>query len=251
MEKPVEVYWTIKKAGESFSSLSPANLEDLLSPSERSRLEVMKIPKRRNEWLLGRLTAKGLLTSNGLPLNGTPYKAISIENQPEGAPFISSHPEAGTISITHREHIAATAFIPGPDAAIGIDLEWIEPRQFSFVEDFFTPNEVSFIKSLESDSARDKIVTLIWSAKEAILKVWQKGLRLDTRHIEIHPIRADLTRPQDQWQPLSWQTDLDGYPDCWLGWRRWGNFIITLAASSNQESKPPQISEVRIENPQF
>jgi len=94
---------------------------------------------------------------------------------------------------------------------------------------------------------------LIWSAKEAILKVWQKGLRLDTRHIEILPeseilYQFDYANPA-VWQSLSWHTDLTGFPNCWLGWRRWENFILTLAVSSPSGDKPPaspKISEVTL-----
>lgn len=246
MEKSVQVFWTINKAGESFSSLPLSEAGELLSPAENTRFASMKIPKRRNEWLLGRLTAKKLLTSTGLPLYGVPFNTISIENFPEGAPFLASHPHTGSISITHREQIAACAFIADKSTTIGIDLEWVEPRQFSFVEDFFTSTEADYIQRLEAEPIRDEMVTLIWSAKEAILKVWQKGLRLDTRNIEIKLPPISDVPAEEPWQPLTWKSNLPEYPDCWLGWRRWGNFVITMAISGEET---PQIIEIKTESP--
>ncbi|MCB2179922.1 4'-phosphopantetheinyl transferase superfamily protein [bacterium] len=243
-ENPTQVYWTIKQAGDSFSSLSLSRLVNILSPTERARYHAMKVEKRRNEWLLGRITTKGLLTTNPLPLNGTPFEDISIDNHPEGAPYISSHPNTGAISISHREEVAACAYTTSIETTIGIDLEWIEPRQFSFVEDFFTPSEIKRIQSFSPGQEQDTMVTLIWSAKEAILKAWQKGLRLDTRHIEILPPHTGIQSEPNRWKLLDWKTDLPGYPDCWLGWQRWGNFILTLAVSANQENKPPTITTV-------
>ncbi|MCB2180348.1 4'-phosphopantetheinyl transferase superfamily protein [bacterium] len=246
--KPTTVFWTIKKAGDEFSSLRLSDLQALLSPPELQRFQEMKIPKRRQEWLLGRVTAKHLLMAAEPTFSEVPNNALTISNHPEGAPFLSSHLGTGPISITHREHIAAAAYSPS-HGQVGIDLEWVESRQFSFVEDFFTPNEVSFIQRLDAGIAfQDAMVTLIWSAKEAILKVWQKGLRLDTRHIEILPeknilYQFDFANPQ-QWQSLNWHTDLTGYPTCWLAWRKWGNFILTLAVSNPENAPPPAIIEI-------
>ncbi|MEJ2759421.1 MAG: 4'-phosphopantetheinyl transferase superfamily protein [Anaerolineales bacterium] len=134
-----------------------------------------------------------------------------------------------------------------------------QSRQFSFVEDFFTAQEVRFIQSLDSGAViQDAVVTLIWSAKEAILKAWQKGLRLDTRHIDILPetsipFQFDYANPE-KWQPLNWRTDLPNVPSCWLGWRRWENFILTLAVTQNDRIEPdhsPQITELKLNHLPF
>jgi 4'-phosphopantetheinyl transferase len=244
------IYWTINEAGDMLSSLSESRISGLLTQSELTQYKNFKILKRKREWLTGRLTAKALVASGKMPLAYIPFNQISIENLPEGAPSIASHQHIGSISISHRDNIAACAFIPDSAKSIGIDLELIEPRQLSFVEDFFTLKEVAFIKGLQADLL-ESYITLIWSAKEAILKVWQKGLRLDTRQVEIFPnFSAPYLERNDSWTPLAWKTNLEGYPDCWLGWRQWNDYMINLAVSRPGVTDSPVIPQIKEINTQ-
>lgn len=225
------IFWTLNEAGGNFSSLTQSQIKSFLSPNEQDQFAKLKIPKRNREWLNGRLTAKALITSPGSPLENEVKSLISIENHPEGAPYLASHPNIGSLSISHRDPIAVCAFIPAKTRIVGIDLELIENRPNSFAKDFFTEGEYSFVKDLPPD-LQDFYITLIWSAKEAILKVWQKGLRLDTRRVEIFPDSdAHLSTENNRWKPIIWNSKLAGYPDCWLGWQQWHNYVITLAVS--------------------
>lgn len=249
MTQQARIYWSLKEAGEDFPGLLANSNAGILSEGELYRLSQMKIDKRRKEWLLGRLTAKTLLTSPEMPWAGLPLSTIVIENKPEGAPYLSGFDEQGSLSLSHRQEIAACAFTPDPNRNLGIDLELIESRATSFVEDFFTHAEADYTLHL-TDKVKDVWVTLVWSAKEALLKAWQKGLRLDTRSIEIFPIdQKILSLASDQWQPINWAPRLDGYPECWAGWRRWKNFIITLAYTLPKGDGVPiplEITQVRL-----
>ena len=115
---------------------------------------------------------------------------------------------------------------------LGIDLELVEPRSDAFVDDYFTADESAYVRSLTAGAARDEAANLIWSAKEAALKVRQVGLRADTREVAV-----DLghVRGRDGWTPLS-VTGRDGasFPG-W--WRRDGVFLLTIAG--RQPSPPP------------
>jgi len=235
MEAKNQIFWTIQEAESDFISLlnSP---ERYLAPKERERYSGMRVEKRKTEWLLGRIAAKALITSQGLPYHGQSYSAIEIANHPEGAPFIKnpSH-TTGTLSISHREEVVVCAFCPQLERTLGIDIELIEPREISFVEDFFTQAEADYAKELPFEP-RLIWTTLVWSAKEAILKAWQKGLRLDTRSIEIFSINPDdLLSATTWWQPLEWKSKVDGFPDCMLIWQKWDDFIITLAVTVPEE----------------
>ncbi len=68
---------------------------------------------------------------------------------------------------------------------LGIDLEIIEPRTNAFVADFFTPAKWAYVDALNEVDRRHEAANLIWSAKEAALKVQQVGLWVDTRTVEV------------------------------------------------------------------
>jgi 4'-phosphopantetheinyl transferase len=246
-----KIYWTIQEAEGDLLGLLIDSDQTLLTEEEMMRFNEMKVVKRKTEWLLGRITAKALLTSTGLPFENVPFDNIVIANHPEGAPYLLKTPKKGCLSISHRQYIGVCAFTSRMGTKIGIDLEKIEARAMSFVEDFFTQTEAEYTKDLP-EAVRHVWATLVWSAKEAVLKAWQKGLRLDTRNIDIVPIHPDVlqTRPS-HWIPIEWKSNIAGYPDCWLGWQRWKNYIITLAATDPDNSKSlsaDDIIRVQLEN---
>jgi len=245
------IFWTLQEAEGDLLGLLTTPNQPYLAEAEIQRCAQMKIEKRRREWVLGRMTAKALLTSEGLPFAGQPMNSLLIENHPEGAPYIANQANPGNLSISHRERVAAAAYTEFSTMQVGIDLEKIEPRAMSFVEDFFTQAEAAYTNNL-SGEAQQVWITLVWSAKEAILKAWQKGLRLDTRSIEIQPVGPEhlLTR-SDEWQPLAWQANISGFPLCWAGFRRWNEFILTLAYSLPESKNPvlsPDIHRVQLSN---
>ena len=77
-------------------------------------------------------------------------------------------------------------------------------------------------------------MNLLWSAKEAALKVLRLGLRADTRWVEI-AVATD-TRP-DGWARLTatWRDgrELPGW------WRRDGCYLLTVAAGHDLD--PPRV----------
>jgi 4'-phosphopantetheinyl transferase len=117
--------------------------------------------------------------------------------------------------------------------ALGIDLELVEPRSDAFVGDFFTAEESATVRRLPAGEPRDEAANLIWSAKEAALKVLKLGLRADTREVAVAFDRA--CRP-DGWAPLR-VTGRGGaaFPG-W--WRREGVFLLTLAG--HEDAPPPE-----------
>ena len=78
----------------------------------------------------------------------------------------------------------------------------------------------------------DEAANLIWSAKEAALKVQQVGLRVDTRTVEV-----EITGGQqvDGWSSMT-VTGNDGPMPGW--WRRAGVFLLTIAYA--EQTEPPR-----------
>lgn len=223
-DRPV-VYWCLGEAGPDGAGLTIQNAAQLLSTEEMIRFEQLRFPKRRNEWLLGRVTAKHLLTRCVPELAGVDYQSLTIANHAHGAPFASlgGRQLPLRLSISHREGLAAAAVTLIPGAGLGIDLEWVEERAESFYTDYFTPIESRLLQEMQS-SQKAWAGTLIWSAKEAMLKALGQGLRLDTRSVEVLRIANDGI---GGWCELEVHADA-GSP--WHGfWRQIGGHIGTIA----------------------
>ncbi len=225
---PPTVYWTLVQA-----SQAPLDRPELfLSPSGVAKYVSLRFPKRRLEWALGRWAAKRLFQS--LPdCRLLQLAEIEIHNLPDGAPFILLPGQAGTpgcLTISHCEQMALCGFVAGQGLKIGADLEKIELRSRAFVEDYFTPVEHDLVDSFPEE-LRTKLVNLIWSAKESMLKALGVGLHWDTRKVEVWQI-DDLypVHPDDGEWHIMRLGDCEDTGRKWQGW--WtcrGDFVLTLA----------------------
>jgi 4'-phosphopantetheinyl transferase len=176
--------------------------DDWLSPSEAVLLSQMRFAKRRGDWRLGRWTAKRAAAAY-LNLPGDPHalREIEVRPAPSGAPelFLANRPAPVSISISHRAGIAVCA-IAMRGVQLGCDLELIEPREASFVADYFTSQEEELI-SCSPAADQPRLVTLLWSAKESALKALRQGLRLDTRCVVV-TFDAGEAAYLPRWHPL-------------------------------------------------
>lgn len=158
--------------------------DNWLSQWEIIRLDSFRFPKRRADWRLGRWTAKQALAA-ALNLECSHQALTNIEIRPasSGEPevFLNNARAPVSISISHREGRAMCA-IARSDVRVGCDLEAIEFHGDAFVADYFTPEEQQAIAAA-SGNDRERIVSLLWSAKESALKALHEGLRLDTRTV--------------------------------------------------------------------
>ncbi len=110
---------------------------------------------------------------------------------------------ADCLTISHSGHLALCALASGPGLRVGADLEKIEPRTETFILDYFTPAECQLVEAASAES-RAVLVTLIWSAKEAMLKALGVGLRWDTRMVEVRAVDDILqtSRMDGKWQEI-------------------------------------------------
>jgi 4'-phosphopantetheinyl transferase len=157
--------------------------DDWLGPGELSCLAALRFPKRRADWLLGRWTAKcAVAWMIDEPLE---FADIEIRAAPSGVPTVRvrGDPAGVTISLSHRGGIGCCA-ITSEKIALGCDLEIIEPRSAAFVSDYLTDEERALVARTEA-AYRDRLLALLWSAKESALKALGVGLRADTRSVAV------------------------------------------------------------------
>jgi 4'-phosphopantetheinyl transferase len=219
------VFWKIQDQQE-FVDL------EWLSPTEFTHQQSFRFPKRKEDWLSGRWVAKSLLLKTSKHLQNCQLSDFSIENYADGSPNVVRNGEIlpGSISISHRSGFVSAAWAPNPNDKIGIDLEAIEPKPASFVEDYFTAHEIRNVFEQKPEE-QPLISSLIWSAKEAVMKALQTGLRIDTRQIEIQiPSGAEI----NGWKKLDISVYPGDYQTASLFWRQSGSIINTLAILSSQ-----------------
>jgi 4'-phosphopantetheinyl transferase len=203
-----------------------------LSSVEIECLDKLQFAKRRADWRLGRWTAKrGIVACLNWPRHPRVLARIQIVASPSGAPeaVLPHLATPVTISLSHREGIAVCA-IASAGVKLGCDLEVIEHRDPAFVADYFTPLEQSLI-SRATPAEQPALVTLLWSAKESVLKALREGLRLDTRSVIVTP---GVGAPDEWgWSPLhACHTDGQGFHG-W--WRTNERMIHTVLADSRPD----------------
>jgi 4'-phosphopantetheinyl transferase len=211
-----------------------------LSRSEREKFDSLKTDKRRRDWLLGRWTAKRLLQEmmrqQGGPL--IPLDQFVVDNNAAGAPIVACR-SAGdnghwSLAISHSQGYAFCAVRTGK-AAIGADIERIEPRLPGFADAYFTDAEQERIMLYTSRFTYHALVTAVWSAKEAVLKALQLGLRVDTRAVTCLldlPDDSANGAATDGWRPFTIHLDaqrLPRTPDLQGWWRLADGFALTIA----------------------
>jgi 4'-phosphopantetheinyl transferase len=153
-----------------------------LAEHELATLSQLSFAPRREDWLLGRFTAKAALAA----LHGLAPEDFEVRAAPDGAP----EPWRGerrlevSLSISHRGSRALAVVAPAP-VVVGCDLELIEARSGAFVREWLSPPEQALVTARPHEAPL--LANLVWTAKEAAAKVWREGLRLDLRYAVVIP----------------------------------------------------------------
>ncbi len=149
-----------------------------LTPAERARFATLRVPKRRAEWLAGRLAAKAAFARHAAA--GTAPAEVSILSRPSRAPFIVEAPGL-RLSISHCQDYAV-AVVAAFD--IGVDVERTEARPAVLARAILCPDEERLLEHVCGCPAEvDAMVTRFWSRKEAVAKFLHLGGSLDFRCI--------------------------------------------------------------------
>ena len=231
----MDVYWLEQGDGDV-----PCG-DQWLSDGERARFNGLHIPKRRADWRLGRWTAK-CATSGYLDLSGDPdgLAAVELLPAPSGAPEVFLHGRAAPVvlSLSHS-HGTGLCAIAQAGGEVGCDLETVESRSPEFLADYFTDEEQRLVAQTPA-VRRDQLLTLLWSAKESVLKALGCGLRLDTRSVNTAP--ADFLQTHGgEWRRVS-AVHMSGRTfHGW--WRESRDLVYTVVAN------PPPLRLVALREP--
>ncbi|MBW2683350.1 MAG: 4'-phosphopantetheinyl transferase superfamily protein [Deltaproteobacteria bacterium] len=187
---PVELSRTIRDTFNSMPCtpvmlrLLPAtgNIEPgFLLNSELLQLEKYKLPKRRSEYLTGRICAKLAASSYLQSSLNTPVamEQIEIFNAGHGRPYITFHsspsPTVPDISISHSKGYAVAM---AAEHRCGIDIQKHEKSLIKVKEKYCTAREYTLLSEIIENGDELLRLALLWSAKEAIQKIFstEKGL---------------------------------------------------------------------------
>lgn len=193
-----------------------------LTESERVVYEGLS-PRRRRQWLAGRVAAKDAVLAWLRPrLGGEVYpQEVCIVNDEQGAPQVVPHitgsvPAGLHVSITHKDGLAAAIVGTEP---VGIDIERIETRDERFLALAFTSAERELL--VATDEAPALAQTRAWVAKEAMAKVTGLGLGGQLRALNIIARDGDCLCVNGRWvvthalpeHVIGWSLDSRVAPD--------------------------------------
>jgi 4'-phosphopantetheinyl transferase len=166
----------------------PKTLDKYFSLEEQAEYSRFKVIKRQFEWISSRIISKKMINQilKGEKLN---FPDIRIKKEETGQPYIYITGQGrleGKFSLSHSNGYVFCGYSPSKELVFGFDLEKIEAHSLEFVQDYFTPREIEKYLTLDKADNND-YTTMVWSAKEAVLKTMGLGLSIDTRKVEIIP----------------------------------------------------------------
>ena len=122
---------------------------DLLSPQELAKYQGFGSKKRSYQWLAVRFLT---------------YKEFGIREKIQYAPTGQPLLNCCQISISHTDQLVAVGL---SNSALGIDIEQ-KNRNFRRIA-------VKYVSANEPQNLSDWHLSLLWSAKEAVYKLWAEG----------------------------------------------------------------------------
>lgn len=173
------------------------NPADWLMPSELAVWESWLSPKRRAEWLAGRLAVKALLRET----YGTDPLTCWIAR--EGvAPVVRGECASGlSLSLSHSGGLGAASLCGSAEGTVGVDVQRIRPVHRGLAARVFSAEEQA-----QAEGQEDGLL-LLWALKEAAIKArrlpWGRALRdLEVRLTE--PGRAVIAVPGEAAQAAAY-----------------------------------------------
>jgi len=185
---------------------------------------------------------------------GDPEALHRLEIQPaeEGAPEarLDGAPLPVVLSLSHRAGFALAVAAPtrvgagvqGASVRLGCDLEFIEPRSSWFLADYLRPDERDVIRAAPENET-PLLANLFWSAKESAAKALRRGLTVDAWRLAVEMGEGESIFGPG-WTPFTVRfqearRSRTGERLFLGGWRREGEFVVTVAAGGIERVLTP------------
>jgi len=162
------------------------NLRTVLSDEEHNRLDRIKIDNKKTEFLCSRSILRIILS---LYLTEDPND-LSITNALGGKPIL---PDTELqFNVSHSKDYLLCGISLGN--RIGIDIQEIYPISSldRIINNFFSPTEIKYLRSLPSREVYREHFFSIWTAKEAYLKAVGDGIQGSFNQLSTIPDSTDL-----------------------------------------------------------
>jgi phosphopantetheinyl transferase len=160
-------------------------VQKYFSSEEQKDISLIDIPKRKNDYIQGRIAAKKALQS--LYKVNDP-QIFNIKTGVFGQPIVLSPLKQNfvtEVSITHSHGVAAALAFTN-EIPMGIDIEKIDPIKINNIKNRLSKQEYEIISA--APSIEEGIFTL-WSAKEALSKALLTGLNASFFLYEINNLK--------------------------------------------------------------
>jgi len=150
-----------------------------LTHEELAELRSRGTDRRQRDRIAGRIAAKRALSQ----LTGVDPLQMRVHTADSGEPMAEVPGWPGArVSLSHRDGHAVAVAVSG--SRVGVDLERIEARSRPFTE--------MWLSAEERELAQTPLLqTLVWSAKEAVLKALGTGMAIAPHHVRVQGIGPD------------------------------------------------------------
>ncbi|HLA04649.1 MAG TPA: 4'-phosphopantetheinyl transferase superfamily protein [Syntrophales bacterium] len=158
----------------------------MLHPQEMDYYDTLTFEKRKHSYLIGRYAAKQAISA--LTGGKNDLQTILIQQGIFNQPIATSVREQNLqVSIAHCDELGAALAFPEAHP-MGIDVENVCAERCSAMESQMTMAEKNMIKGLSC--SYERLLTLLWTVKEALSKVLRTGLTTPFSIFEINKIES-------------------------------------------------------------
>ncbi len=170
----------------------------VLSRNERIVWRAMKgVPKRKQEWLLGRIAAKDAVRSLIRKRFHIDLCPADVEIVPDGhgrpevrGAWMSRLNVAPVVSLSHSAGTAVALAALDPSKLVGIDIESLAKPHQGFERVAFDEEERQIVAAMHQDQRQEWYLRM-WCAKEAVSKALGRGMSRGLHALRITETQAD------------------------------------------------------------
>jgi 4'-phosphopantetheinyl transferase len=169
---------------------------EFLGTEERSYLEHLEAPRRRESYLMGRYAAKVCVAGF---LGFEQLAEIAIQRGVFEQPVVCCPvPDAPDVTLSHSDEIAVALAFPRGHP-MGIDIERIDLGRAATMRSQAGSSELAWIESGGGAEVQAARSAAGWTAKEALSKALRCGLMTPLETLSVKEIRAET---EQDWEEI-------------------------------------------------